>query len=45
LLDGKDLDLKETDPDKIRETLEDPLARADMIARHQEYRKNVVNSR
>ena len=44
LLDGKDLDLKETDPDKVRDMLGDPVARTEMNARLQEYRKNVVNS-
>ena len=45
LLDGKDLELKETDPDKVREILTDPQAQAEMIARQNEYRKAVTNSR
>jgi hypothetical protein len=44
LLDGKDLDLNETDPDRVREVLADPQAQADMIARQSEYRKSLVNS-
>jgi hypothetical protein len=48
LLDGKDLELKTKDPEEVAELIADPQAQkdtADMIARHQEYRKNVVNSR
>ena len=45
LLDGKDLEIKEKDPQVVREMLEDPQAKADHLARMQQYRKNVVNSR
>lgn len=44
LLDGKDLELNETDPDKVRKTLEDEQAKTDMIARQNEYRKLFTNS-
>lgn len=44
LLDGKDLELDERDPEKLRKLLEDPEAVADQIARLQESRKRRVNS-
>jgi hypothetical protein len=44
LLDGKDLEIPERDPAKVREILEDPQAVADQIARLQSVRKLRVNS-
>jgi hypothetical protein len=44
LLDGKDLELEEKDPEKLRKLLADPEAVADQIARLQESRKRRVNS-
>jgi len=44
LLDGKDLGIKETDPDKVREQLQDPQAVADMISRQQQSRKLRITS-
>jgi hypothetical protein len=44
LLDGKDLGLRETDPDKLRETLNDPAAKADMLARMQQLRNLELSS-
>ncbi len=44
LLDGKDLEIKEKDPRKVRELLADPEAVADQVARLQESRKRRVNS-
>lgn len=45
LLDGKDLEIKEKDPGKVREMLEDPMAVADQIARLQTVRKLIVKSK
>jgi hypothetical protein len=48
LLDGKDLELKSKNPEEVAELIADPQAQkdtADMIARQQEYRKTVTNSR
>jgi len=44
LLDGKDLEIKEKDPDKVRKQLQDPQAMADMISRQQQSRKNRITS-
>jgi hypothetical protein len=44
LLDGKDLEIRETDPDRLREILSDPKAIADQLERMQIMRKTRVNS-
>jgi hypothetical protein len=44
LLDGKDLEIKEKDPEKVKEMLADPQAAADQVARMGELRKIQVNS-
>lgn len=44
LLDGKDLEIKTTDPAKVEKMLSDPQAVADQLERLQLARKTVVNS-
>lgn len=44
LLDGKDLEIKEKDPEVVRAILDDPQARAEAEARMREYMRTVTNS-
>jgi hypothetical protein len=44
LLDGKDMEIKEKDPEKVKKILEDPVAREEAEVRVREYMKTVTNS-